>query len=38
MIVVLDDEDLKEMLDLKSRGGKPEEVIRRAVGEFRMRL
>ncbi|MFT3768466.1 MAG: hypothetical protein QM820_23710 [Minicystis sp.] len=38
MIVVLKDDDMRAMLDQKARGGEPEEIIRKKVGEFRMHL
>jgi hypothetical protein len=38
MIVVLSDDDILEMLRMKVEGGRPEEVIRGRIAEFRMRL
>jgi len=38
MIVVLSDLDLIEMIRIKSAGGKPEEIIRKAIADFRMSL
>jgi hypothetical protein len=38
MIVHLGDAGMKEMLDLKTRGGEPSEVIRRRIADFRMSL
>lgn len=38
MIVVLSDADLVEMIRIKSTGGKPEEIIRKAIADFRMLL
>lgn len=38
MMVVLSDSDLEEMIKIKAAGGKPEEIIRKAIAEFRMSL
>jgi hypothetical protein len=38
MIVHLDDNSLKEMLELRTSGGEPQEVIRRRIADFRMSL
>jgi len=38
MIVSLSDQDLFEMLEIKARGGIPEELVRRKIGDFRMSL
>ncbi len=38
MIVVLSDADIIEMIRIKSDGGKPEEIIRKAIADFRMSL
>lgn len=38
MIVVLSDEDLLEMLELKKNGNNPEEIIRKKIANFRMLL
>jgi hypothetical protein len=38
MIVVLADADIEEMLTIKASGGKPEEIIRRRIADFRMSL
>lgn len=38
MIVVLSDSELEEMINIKAQGGKPEEVIRKAIADFRMAL
>lgn len=38
MIVVLNDEDLLEMLRLKQTNGKPEEIIKMKIANFRMKL
>jgi hypothetical protein len=38
MIVVLSDLHMKEMLNIKEVGGRPEETIRRLIGDFRMVL
>jgi hypothetical protein len=38
MIVVLSDYELKEMIRIKSTGGKPEEIIRKVIADFRMSL
>jgi Restriction endonuclease len=38
MIVVLSDSDVEEMLLIKSTGGRPEELIRKKIADFRMSL
>ena len=38
MIISLQDEDLIEMLKIKKKGGKPEELIRMKIADFRMKL
>ena len=38
LIVVLSDSELEEMINIKADGGKPEEVIRKAIADFRMSL
>lgn len=38
MIVVLSDSDVEEMLTIKGSGGKPEELIRKKIADFRMTL
>lgn len=38
MMVILSDTDLEEMIKIKAAGGKPEEIIRKAIAEFRMSL
>jgi HJR/Mrr/RecB family endonuclease len=38
MIVILSDEDMYEMLKIKSSGGKSEEIIRKRIADFRMSL
>jgi hypothetical protein len=38
MIVVLADTDVEEMLRIKTSGGKPEEIIRKKIADFRMSL
>lgn len=38
MIIILSDSDLVEMIKIKVAGGKPEEIIRKAIAEFRMSL
>jgi len=38
MVVVLSDEDLIEMLEIKKNGGNPVEIIKRKVANFRMSL
>lgn len=38
MIIVLSDSELEEMLRIKGQGGKPEEIIRKAIADFRMSL
>lgn len=38
MIISLNDEDIIEMLNIKISGGKPEELIRRKIADFRMKL
>ncbi|GEM_PF-2151964 len=36
MIVVMSDDDIKEMLEIKKNDGRPEEIIRKKIAEFRM--
>ena len=38
MIVAIDDNDVEEMLGVKATGGRPEEVLRRQIADFRMSL
>lgn len=38
MIVILSDSDIEEMLTIKASGGKPEEIIRKKIADFRMSL
>lgn len=38
MIISLTDNDLIEMLGIKKKGGKPEELIRKKIADFRMKL
>lgn len=38
MIVVLSDSDVEEMLTIKGSGGRPEELIRKKIADFRMTL
>lgn len=38
MIIVLSDVELEEMLRIKGEGGKPEEILRKAIADFRMSL
>ncbi|UCE19777.1 MAG: restriction endonuclease [Gemmatimonadota bacterium] len=38
MILVLDDQNLKDMIDLKQEAGDPEDLLRRHIAEFRMSL
>ncbi len=38
MVVVLSDSDVIEMLRMRRDGGRPEEIIRQKIGEFRMKL
>jgi hypothetical protein len=38
MIVVLSDSDVEEMLTIKGSGGRPEELIRKKIADFRMSL
>jgi hypothetical protein len=38
MIIVLSDEDLIEMLNIKKEGGAPDQIIRKKIADFRMKL
>jgi len=38
MMIVLGDSELEEMIRIKSAGGKPEELIRKLIADFRMSL
>jgi hypothetical protein len=38
MMIVLSDSEIEEMIRIKSGGGKPEEIIRKLIADFRMSL